>query len=54
MLIGGKNEQVEVRLECSPKLLKGHSKVNCVHPPLAAAADRIAYVGVSLKIVLIK
>ena len=24
----------EVRLECSPKLQKGHSKVNCADPPL--------------------
>ena len=24
----------EVRLECSPKLVKGHSEVNCAHPPL--------------------
>ena len=34
MLIGGNNEQVKVRLECGPKLLKGHSKVDCAHPPL--------------------
>ena len=26
----------EVRLECSPKLVKGHSRVNCAHPPLMA------------------
>ena len=26
----------EVRLECSPKLVKGHSEVNCAHPPLVA------------------
>ena len=24
----------EVRLEYSPKLVKGHSEVNCAHPPL--------------------
>ena len=24
----------EVRLECSPKLVKGHSEINCAHPPL--------------------
>ena len=24
----------KVRLECSPKLVKGHSKVNRAHPPL--------------------
>ena len=27
----------EVRLECSPKLVKGHSEVNCAHPPLVVA-----------------
>ena len=30
----------EVRLECSPKLVKGHSEVNCAHPP---QAERLAW-----------
>ena len=29
----------EVRLECSPKLVKGHSEVNCAHPPLEWTLD---------------
>ena len=33
----------EVRLECSPKLVKGHSEVNCAHPPLVWHAMHIVY-----------
>ena len=31
----------EVRFECSPKLVKGHSEVNCAHPPLTSDYTRI-------------
>ena len=32
----------EVRLECSPKLVKGHSEVNCAHPPLTSISAQLA------------
>ena len=37
----------EVRLECSPKLVKGHSEVNCAHPPLRTACEKTSAVKIA-------